>query len=105
MGKYRYAGRMETMDKFFPEGFKRTTPDGGYYIWVEFPKNVSTTELRTIAESEYKYSFLSGADWFPTTDPAEVDNTARFNFTTQPVEVIREGIETIGKIACELAAR
>ena len=102
------AGRdamMETMDKFFPEGFKRTTPDGGYYIWVEFPKNVSTTELRAIAESEYKYSFLSGADWFPTTDPAEVDNTARFNFTTQPVEVIREGIETIGKIACELAAR
>lgn len=93
---------METMDKFFPEGFKRTTPDGGYYIWVEFPKSVSTAELKKRAE-EHKFTFLSGGAWYPNAMPEENDNTARFNFTTQPVEVIREGIELIGKIACELA--
>ncbi len=100
------AGRdamMETMDKFFPEGFKRTTPDGGYYVWVEFPKSVSTSKLKERAQ-EYKFTFLSGGDWYPNSDPSEHDNTARFNFTTQPVEVIKEGIELIGKLACEMAA-
>ncbi len=93
---------METMDRCFPEGFKRTTPDGGYYVWVEFPKSVSSSELKKRAE-EYKFTFLSGGDWFPTSDPKDHDNTARFNFTTQPVDVIKEGIELIGKLACEMA--
>ena len=94
---------METMDKFFPEGFKRTTPDGGYYVWVEFPKSVSTSKLKERAQ-EYKFTFLSGGDWYPNSAPEDHDNTARFNFTTQPVEVIKEGIELIGKLACEMAA-
>ena len=101
------AGRdamMETMDKFFPKGFKRTTPDGGYYVWVEFPKNVDAAAVKDRAEKEYKFSFLAGGDWYPNSKAEDHANMARFNFTTQPVEVIKEGIEIIGKIACEMAA-
>jgi DNA-binding transcriptional MocR family regulator len=72
-------------------------------VWVEFPKTVSASELKKRAE-EHKFTFLSGGDWYPNADPKDNDNTARFSFTTQPVEIIREGIELIGKLACEMAA-
>ena len=100
------AGRdtmIETMDKTFPKGFRRTSPDGGYYVWVEFPDSVSASELKQRAQDEYKLTFLSGGDWYPNADPKEYDNTARFNFTTLPADVIREGISAIGRLACEMA--
>ena len=98
------AGRdamMETMDEYFPKEIKRTTPDGGFFIWVEFPEGFSAGELKRRAE-EKKYTFLTGDKWYANSEDGAHDNTARFNFTSQPVEVIREGIKVIGEIACEM---
>lgn len=86
-----------TMDEYFPAGTTHTNPDGGYYVWVRFPDAVDTRALKQEAEKQ-KYTFLAGGEWHP--GMAETyKNTARFNFTTQPPEVIRAGIKVIGEIA------
>ncbi|MGI6204444.1 MAG: PLP-dependent aminotransferase family protein [Anaerovoracaceae bacterium] len=90
----------ETMDRCFPKGVKRTQPDGGYYVWVTFPEGFDCAELQKKAE-EKKFTFLAGGEWFPH-EGDRYKNTARFNFTTLPPETIKEGIETIGAIACEM---
>lgn len=101
------AGRdamMETMDEYFPKEIKRTTPDGGFFIWVEFPEGFSASELKRRAE-EKKYTFLTGGKWFANSDPSEHDNTARFNFTSQTPATIREGMKVIGEMACEMMGK
>lgn len=35
---------IECIDKYFPKGTKRTTPDGGLFMWVELPEGINTTE-------------------------------------------------------------
>ncbi|MDD3705440.1 MAG: PLP-dependent aminotransferase family protein, partial [Clostridiaceae bacterium] len=44
-----YRERRDTMieciDKYFPEGTKRTFPDGGLFTWAELPEGINTTEL------------------------------------------------------------
>lgn len=88
------------MDKYFPAGTVHTRPDGGYYVWVTFPEGLDAEALKAEAEKR-KFTFLAGGAWHPKTE-AQHKNTARFNFTTQPVSVIEEGMEVIGGLACEM---
>lgn len=88
---------MVSMDEFFPAGTAHTKPDGGYYVWVTFPEGLDTKELQKESEKQH-FTFLTGGDWFPQ-DSEKYKNTARFNFSTQPPEVIREGMKVIGDIA------
>ena len=36
---------LESMDKYFPKNVKYTRPDGGMFLWVTLPENVSALEL------------------------------------------------------------
>ena len=49
----------EAIGKYFPEGTKVTRPQGGFLLWVEFPKGVSSLELQRQA-LEQKISVAPG---------------------------------------------
>lgn len=41
----RRDAMVKALDAYFPEGTKHTYPDGGYYVWVELPKELDTGKL------------------------------------------------------------
>ncbi len=36
---------LQKIDESFPDGTKRTNPDGGYYVWVTLPDGLDAKEL------------------------------------------------------------
>jgi len=43
---------LKLLDKHFPKGFRVTRPEGGYFLWIEFPRSVDTLELHRRALEE-----------------------------------------------------
>ena len=46
------ATALKLLDKHFPKGFRVTRPEGGYFLWIEFPRSVDTLELHRRALEE-----------------------------------------------------
>jgi len=44
-----YQNYVQTIADYFPEGTKTSRPQGGLSLWVEFDKNIRTTELYDLA--------------------------------------------------------
>ena len=90
---------LECIDKYFPQGTKRTYPDGGFYIWVELPGGLDSGQL--LAEAEKKnISYLAGESWF-VGEKNVGSNTMRLNFANAKEENIRYGIKTLGQLFTE----
>lgn len=87
---------LECIDRFFPEGTKRTTPQGGLFVWVELPEGYDTTELLKKA-GEYKVAFIAGEAFF-TDGGGKGKNCMRLSFGNVPPENIRIGMERLGKL-------
>jgi 2-aminoadipate transaminase len=90
---------LECIDRFFPEGTKRTTPQGGLFTWVELPGDIDTAELLKRA-GEYKVAFIAGAPFF-TEGGGKGKNCMRLSFGNVPPEKIRIGMERLGKLINE----
>ncbi|HOR87098.1 MAG TPA: PLP-dependent aminotransferase family protein [Bacillota bacterium] len=92
---------IESIDKFFPEGTKRTFPDGGLFTWAELPDGINTTEL--LAEStgnpEVKVAYVAGESFF-TEGNGKGNNCMRISFGGVAPEKIRIGAEKLGKLIC-----
>jgi len=85
---------LEAMDKYFPKTIKYTRPDGGMFLWVTLPENVSALELFPKA-LEKKVAFVPG-------DPFYINkrnvNTMRLNYTNADCDTITEGIKRLGEL-------
>ncbi|MEE8578002.1 MAG: PLP-dependent aminotransferase family protein [candidate division Zixibacteria bacterium] len=88
---------LETMEKCFPEGVTWTKPDGGLFLWVTLPTNVSAKELFPKAIAK-KVAYVPGQAFYPH---GMGDNTLRLNFSTASKEKIREGISRLGELLTE----
>ena len=90
---------LQCIDRFFPEGTKRTTPQGGLFTWVELPEGYDTTELLKKA-ADYKVAFIAGEPFF--TDKGGMGkNCMRLSFGNVPPEKIRTGMERLGRLINE----
>ncbi|MGI6704548.1 MAG: PLP-dependent aminotransferase family protein [Clostridia bacterium] len=96
-----YRGRRDTMieciDKFFPEGTKRTFPDGGLFTWAELPGDINTTELlaEAVSSPDVKVAYVAGEGFF-TEGGGKGKNCMRLSFGSVPPEKIRTGMERLG---------
>lgn len=90
---------LECIDRYFPEGTKRTTPQGGLFTWVELPQGYDTTKLLKKA-GEYKVAFIAGEPFF-TEGGGKGKNCMRLSFGNVPPEKIRIGMERLGKLIKE----
>ena len=71
-------------------------PEGGYFIWLDFPEGVDSTEVLTAAEQE-GVTFVKGRDFFAGPG-GESSARLAFSFAT-PAEIT----EGVGKLASAVA--
>lgn len=92
---------IESIDKFFPEGTKRTFPDGGLFTWAELPGGINTTELlaEAVADPRVKVAYVAGESFF-TEGGGKGNNCMRISFGGVAPERIRAGIERLGSLIC-----
>lgn len=92
---------IECIDKFFPEGTKRTMPDGGLFTWAELPGGINTTELlvESTTNPEIKVAYVAGEGFF-TEGGGKGNNCMRISFGGVAPEKIRTGIERLGNLIC-----
>jgi 2-aminoadipate transaminase len=92
---------LESIDRFFPEGTKRTFPDGGLFTWAELPEGINTTKLLVEATTnpEVKVAFVAGEKFF-TEGGGKGSNCMRISFGGVAPERIRTGMERLGKLIC-----
>lgn len=73
----------------FPSSIKYTTPEGGFFIWLTFPKRYDTMEIFNKVKQEQRVIFVPGDTFYPYGGHA---NTARFSFATVTLEEIDRGM-------------
>ncbi|HBV68427.1 MAG TPA: PLP-dependent aminotransferase family protein [Clostridiales bacterium] len=95
----RRDAMIESIDKYFPKGIKRTFPDGGLFTWVELPEGLNTSELleESTSNPEIKVAFVAGEGFF-TEGNGKGSNCMRLSFGANPPERIRMGIERLGNL-------
>lgn len=89
---------LAAMDEFFPTGVTWTKPEGGMFIWVTLPREISSMALLEDAVAK-NVAFMPGAPFYAN---APESNTLRLSFVTVPPERIRTGIARLGLL---IAAR
>jgi 2-aminoadipate transaminase len=95
-----YRSRRDVMAKaidiHFPKGTKRTSPDGGFYIWVELPEGLDGRELLPVINEEIKITYGSGSDFFVEKNN-EGSQFIRFSFAGKEEQVIEKSMKTLGE--------
>lgn len=95
----RRDAMIESIDRYFPQGTKRTFPDGGLFTWVELPGGINTTELLKEATSNpaVKVAYVAGEGFF-TEGNGKGSNAMRMSFSAVSPEKIRVGVERLGEL-------
>jgi DNA-binding transcriptional MocR family regulator len=87
----------EAAGKYFPEGTKVTRPQGGFLLWVEFPKGVNSLELQRQA-LEQKISIAPGPIFSPKQD---YKNFIRLSCGYPWSERIDRALLAVGRLAAK----
>ncbi len=90
----RCEAMLEAIAESFPAECRSTNPEGGLFVWVELPASISGEELFEEALAE-GVAFVPGTSFFAG-EPRH--NFIRLNFSNRPPDMIREGVNRIGKI-------
>lgn len=86
---------LNALDKYFPDSFKWSRPEGGMFIWAEGPSGLDTDKLyrkaieRKVAYVPGKYFYINNASGF---------ETMRLNFTMSDVETLDTGIRRLAEV-------
>ncbi|MGZ7050291.1 MAG: aminotransferase class I/II-fold pyridoxal phosphate-dependent enzyme, partial [Methanobacterium sp.] len=86
------------IEEYFPENVKYTKPEGGMFLWVTLPEELSSMDLFELAIKE-NVAFVPGKAFFTE---GSGDNTLRLNFSNSDEEKIKEGIKRLGKAIYKL---
>jgi len=97
----RRDAMIDCIDKYFPEGTKRTFPDGGLFTWVELPEGLNATELLDEATTnpEIGVAYLAGEGFFSEGN-GKGSNCIRLGFGSVTPETIEIGIKKLGELFC-----
>jgi 2-aminoadipate transaminase len=85
---------IESLKKYCPEYVRWTKAEGGLFLWVFLPENVSTSQLLKKA-IEKKVAYVPGKPFYVREDK---DNALRLNFSNATPEKIEEGIKRLAKV-------
>ena len=89
---------IDALREFFPKGIEFTMPEGGMFLWVTLPDNLSAMRLFEIAILK-KVAFVPGNPFYVNRPDA---NTLRLNFSCVDEATIRIGIQRLGEAVQEL---
>ncbi len=83
---------IESIKTHFPKGVHFTQPEGGMFLWVTLPHNLSSMKLFDIAIKN-KVAFVPGHPFYIGKSET---NTLRLNFSSVDKETIEIGIRRLG---------
>jgi DNA-binding transcriptional MocR family regulator len=93
--KARRDAMLAALNRSFPKEVTWNVPDGGMFIWLEFPESVDATALLERAIKDTNVAFVPGSAFYAT-EPKR--NTARLSFSLGQPEHIEEGIERLAAL-------
>ncbi len=91
---------ISSMNMHFPSDIKYTIPEGGMFLWVTLPNNISSMKLFNIAIKN-KVAFVPGHPFYIGKTET---NTLRLSFSNVDEETIEIGIKRLGQALKELLA-
>ncbi|MDE2949307.1 MAG: PLP-dependent aminotransferase family protein [Chloroflexota bacterium] len=100
--KLRRDCALEALDAAMPSSTKWTKPEGGYFIWLQLPANVTVDELEREAKAHHVY-FASGKGFF--VHPEDGAHHLRLSFSYVPLEDLKSGIAILGRVIKKLEGR
>ncbi|MGC9313206.1 MAG: PLP-dependent aminotransferase family protein [Sediminispirochaetaceae bacterium] len=98
----RQEAMLNAMDKFFPDSFTWSKPEGGMFIWAEGPKGMNILELYNEA-IENHVAFVPGKYFY--TEKGAGEETMRLNFTMADEETITAAIERLAQAMKKVVTR
>jgi GntR family transcriptional regulator / MocR family aminotransferase len=98
----RRDAMLQAIDSHLPAGVAFDPPQGGLFLWLRLPENMSADELLPLA-CEEGVAFAPGNGFFPAGSAGQ--DWMRLNFVAQPVQWIEEGIKRLGKAIKQLQTR
>ncbi len=90
---------IKSIEEHFPSGVQYTRPEGGMFLWVSLPDQLSSMTLFNIA-IEKKVAFVPGHPFYIGRDHT---NTLRLNFSSTDEKTINIGIKRLASALKELA--
>ena len=90
----RKTAMTAALDKYMPEEFRRTDPDGGLFIFGEFTVPVDTVKAFPEAVAK-KVAYVPGKSFFVGDKGL---NTLRLNYSNADEEKIERGIRALGEV-------
>jgi GntR family transcriptional regulator/MocR family aminotransferase len=97
----RRDAMLAAIQRYLPDSVHMDTPQGGLFIWLRLPENLSSEKLLVFAHEE-GVDFVPGNHFFP--DNSNGKDWLRLNFVVQPPDKIDEGIHRLGKAIGRLKA-
>jgi 2-aminoadipate transaminase len=96
----RRDAMLETLAAEMPDGTRWSHPQGGYFLWLDFPAGV---DCQTVDEKarEAGVAIVKGTDFYASEGGEE---SARLAFSFVSVDEIKEGVRRLASIVRELAA-
>ena len=87
---------LAALDKYFPDNFNWSRPEGGMFIWAEGPESfdMETLYWKAVAEE----SCLCSGEIFLYRPGAKASRTMRLNFTMADEETIDRAVRTLAEV-------
>jgi 2-aminoadipate transaminase len=90
----RRDAMLRALENYFPDDVTWTTPQGGLFLWVTVPENLSTADILKEAIQQ-RVAFVPGGAFYAD---GSGHNTMRLNFSNATPEKITEGIRRLGTV-------
>ncbi len=91
----RQEAMLAALDKYFPDNFNWSRPEGGMFIWAEGPEgsDMETLYWKAVAE---KVAYVPGKYFYTSRDNGS--ETMRLNFTMADEETIDQAVSTLAQV-------
>jgi 2-aminoadipate transaminase len=99
--RVRRDAMLDSLARELPEGTTWSTPEGGYFVWVDLPAGIGAEELLERA-AEVDVTFVKGADFFPAGSGAGA-GSLRLAFSFASPDEIGEGVARLGALVAGAA--
>ncbi len=93
---------LAALELAMPPSVHWSRPEGGYFIWLRLPKNLTVDELEAPAKAQNVY-FASGKGFF--VEPEDGARRLRLSFSYVPLADLKSGIAILGRIIEKLERR
>jgi 2-aminoadipate transaminase len=91
----RRDAMLDGLESHFRESATWSKPEGGYFLWVDFPDGIAASDVLDRATAA-GVTFIAGTDFFPPGEGG--DHSARFAFSYVSPAEISEGITRLAAV-------